>query len=151
MRRALATALSAGVVVAPAMAAKTPGSPAIAPYTRASQHLLARTVLDRPLERMRRRERERRAALRRRRRARAQATVSMPPALAAIAACESGDNPRAIGGGGVYRGAFQFTEATWQSVGGTGDPAAAPLSEQIRRASILYARAGASQWPVCGA
>src|SRR4051794_34553540 len=27
--------------------------------------------------------------------------------------CESGRNPRAIGGGGLYRGAFQFMRDTW--------------------------------------
>jgi hypothetical protein len=71
-------------------------------------------------------------------------------ALAAIAACESGGNPRAIGGGGKYRGAYQFDQQTWQSVGGQGDPAAAPMAEQTRRAAILYSRTGASSWPVCG-
>jgi hypothetical protein len=70
--------------------------------------------------------------------------------LAAIAACESGGNPRAIGGGGTYRGAYQFDQHTWESVGGTGDPAAAPMAEQTRRAAILYSRTGASSWPVCG-
>jgi transglycosylase-like protein len=71
-------------------------------------------------------------------------------ALAAIAACESGGNPRAIGGGGLYRGAYQFDQHTWESVGGSGDPAAAPMAEQTRRAAILYSRTGASSWPVCG-
>jgi hypothetical protein len=84
----------------------------------------------------------------------APATTSAPAAtpgyLAAIAACESGGNPGAIGGGGMYRGAFQMTYAAWQSVGGTGDPAAAPMSEQVRRAAMLYAQSGPGQWPVCG-
>lgn len=73
-----------------------------------------------------------------------------PPELQAIAACESGGDPGAIGGGGAYRGKYQFTPATWQAVGGTGDPAAAPEAEQDRRAAILYAQSGASQWPSCG-
>jgi Transglycosylase-like domain len=72
------------------------------------------------------------------------------PALEAIAACESGRDPTAIGGGGIYRGKYQFTYETWQSVGGTGDPAAAPEAEQDRRAAMLLARDGADQWPVCG-
>ena len=76
--------------------------------------------------------------------------ASMPPHLAAIAACESGGNPRAIGGGGLYRGLFQFDRETWSSTGGTGDPAAASPAEQIKRAEILYSRAGSSPWPVCG-
>lgn len=103
------------------------------------------------------RHREERRALRGARRdARARerggagASVSMPAHLAAIAQCESGGDPAAIGGGGAYRGLFQFSPATWQAVGGSGDPAAAPVAEQVRRAQLLYARAGASQWPVCG-
>jgi hypothetical protein len=72
------------------------------------------------------------------------------PALEAIAACESGGDPTAIGGGGISRGKYQFTYETWQSVGGTGDPAAAPEAEQDRRAAMLLARDGAGQWPVCG-
>ena len=74
----------------------------------------------------------------------------MPPQLQAIAQCESGGDPRAIGGGGAYRGKYQFSYSTWAGVGGTGDPAAAPEAEQDRRAAMLYARSGAGQWPVCG-
>ena len=70
--------------------------------------------------------------------------------LTAIAACESHGNPHAIGGGGAFRGKYQFDYGTWASVGGKGDPAAAPEAEQDRRAAKLYARAGASPWPVCG-
>ena len=70
--------------------------------------------------------------------------------LDAIAMCESTMNPRAIGGGGAYRGLFQFAISTWQSVGGTGDPAAASVEEQYYRAGLLYSRDGAGQWPVCG-
>jgi Transglycosylase-like domain len=72
------------------------------------------------------------------------------PALEAIAACESGGDPAAIGGGGLYRGKYQFTYETWASVGGSGDPAAAPEAEQDSRAAMLLARDGAGQWPVCG-
>ncbi|WP_354701962.1 hypothetical protein DSM112329_02307 [Paraconexibacter sp. AEG42_29] len=76
--------------------------------------------------------------------------VPIPAHLAAIAACESGGDPAAIGGGGTYRGKYQFSYATWATVGGQGDPAAAPEAEQDRRAAMLYAQAGAGQWPVCG-
>ena len=86
----------------------------------------------------------------RRRARRAAARVATPPHLQAIAACESGGNPAAIGGGGLYRGKYQFDRGTWAAVGGSGDPAAAPEAEQDRRAAILYARAGASPWPTCG-
>ena len=74
-----------------------------------------------------------------------------PPHLAAIAACESGGDPTAVDASGTYRGKYQFDLQTWASVGGSGDPAAAPEAEQDRRAAILYARAGATPWPVCGA
>jgi hypothetical protein len=70
--------------------------------------------------------------------------------LQAIAACESGGNPRAIGGGGAFRGKYQFTRETWAAMGGNGDPAAAPEPVQDRLAAKLYATAGAGQWPVCG-
>jgi peptidoglycan hydrolase-like protein with peptidoglycan-binding domain len=70
--------------------------------------------------------------------------------LESIAQCESGGNPQAIGGGGQYRGKYQFTRESWAAVGGTGDPAAAPEAEQDRRAAMLYAQSGASNWPACG-
>ena len=76
--------------------------------------------------------------------------AAVPPQLQAIAACGSGGNPAAIGGGGAYRGKYQFDQGTWASVGGSGDPAAAPEAEQDKRAAMLYARSGASSWPVCG-
>jgi hypothetical protein len=87
-----------------------------------------------------------------RRRARREAPprVTVPPELEAIAECESGGNPRAIGGGGEYRGKYQFSYGTWAAVGGTGDPAQAAEAEQDRRAVILYSRSGAGQWPACG-
>jgi len=67
-----------------------------------------------------------------------------------IAMCESKGNPRAIGGGGAYRGMYQFSFSTWRVVGGSGDPAAAPRSEQTWRAWRLLSRHGAGHWPVCG-
>jgi len=70
--------------------------------------------------------------------------------LRAIAACESHGNPRAIGGGGQYRGIFQMTFAIWATVGGRGDPAGASVDEQYYRAALLYQRDGSGQWPVCG-
>jgi hypothetical protein len=75
--------------------------------------------------------------------------VAVPAHLQAIAACESGGDPTAIGGGGLYRGKYQFSVATWQAVGGKGDPAAAPEAEQDRRAIVLYETSGPGQWPVC--
>jgi hypothetical protein len=69
--------------------------------------------------------------------------------LDSIAACESGGDPTAVNAAGYY-GKYQFDLGTWQSVGGTGNPAEAPEAEQDMRASMLYARAGSSPWPVCG-
>jgi hypothetical protein len=74
----------------------------------------------------------------------------VPAMLERIAACESHGNPRAIGGGGAFRGKYQFTFGTWAAVGGKGDPAAAPEREQDRRAAMLLQRSGSSPWPVCG-
>ena len=70
--------------------------------------------------------------------------------LDAIASCESGGDPTAVSSDGTYRGKYQFDEGTWASVGGSGDPAAAPEAEQDYRAALLYQRAGSSPWPVCG-
>ena len=70
--------------------------------------------------------------------------------LDAIGACESGGDPTAVSSDGSYRGKYQFDYGTWASVGGSGDPAAAPEAEQDYRAALLYARSGSSPWPVCG-
>lgn len=77
-------------------------------------------------------------------------TAGAGSTLSAIAACESGGDPHAIGGGGAFRGKYQFTYSTWASVGGSGDPAAASEAEQDQRAAALYEREGPSPWPVCG-
>jgi hypothetical protein len=64
---------------------------------------------------------------------------------ARLRACESPTN-----GGTRYRGYYQFSQASWASVGGSGDPATASLQEQTARAKSLAARSDPShQWPVC--
>jgi hypothetical protein len=70
--------------------------------------------------------------------------------LESIAACESGGDPTVVSSDGSYRGKYQFDFGTWESVGGSGDPAAAPEQEQDYRAALLYAQSGSSPWPVCG-
>ena len=100
--------------------------------------------------RLRRERRSLRADIRELRRTGGAPDVPVPAVLQSIAACESGGNPRAVGGGGAFRGKYQFDYGTWARVGGSGDPAAAPEAEQDRRAAMLYARAGSSPWPVCG-
>jgi hypothetical protein len=71
-------------------------------------------------------------------------------ALESIAACESGGDPSVVSADGAYRGKYQFDYGTWASVGGSGDPAAAPEAEQDYRAALLYSRGGSSPWPNCG-
>jgi hypothetical protein len=69
--------------------------------------------------------------------------------LAKIASCESGGNPSAVSASGQYRGKYQFSRATWRSLGGQGDPAKAPEAVQDRMAATLLARSGRSAWPNC--
>lgn len=90
-----------------------------------------------------------------RRRERRQLFASLPggvsqETLDAIGACESGGDPGAVSSDGTYRGKYQFDYGTWESVGGSGDPAVAPEREQDYRAALLYSQAGSSPWPVCG-
>lgn len=108
------------------------------------------------VHRIRARQRaEERAQRRRRAREEREAFAELPggvsiETLDAIAACESGGDPTAVSADGTYRGKYQFDYGTWESVGGTGDPAAAPEAEQDYRAALLYARSGSSPWPICG-
>lgn len=97
-------------------------------------------------------EAQRRARLRRERR---ELYATLPggvsrSTLDAIGACESGGDPTAVSADGTYRGKYQFDYGTWESVGGSGDPAAASEAEQDYRAALLYSRSGSSPWPVCG-
>ena len=66
--------------------------------------------------------------------------------------CESGGNPKAIGGGGMYRGAFQFLKSTWKSSPKSpgGDPIRYTYRTQAVVAIALKNRDGAGHWPVCG-
>jgi hypothetical protein len=136
MRRALAIALTVLAAPATALAAN--------PYHNTD--LKPSPVLDKALFAHEHAKRVRENA-----RKPADKPVAIPGYLASIAACESGGNPQAIGGGGQYRGMFQMTYSSWAASGGTGDPAAASVAEQVKRAEILYAQSGAGQWPVCGA
>lgn len=69
-----------------------------------------------------------------------------------VAACESGKDPDAIGAGGLYRGAFQFSISTWRSSPRSpgGDPIAFSYRTQAFIAVRLKGRAGTSPWPNCG-
>jgi hypothetical protein len=126
----------------------------------AAAHVVHVPALQRPVDRFRhlvhvagiRIEAEHLAALRKKQH---EAFATLPggvteSTLESIASCESGGDPTAVSSDGTYRGKFQFDYGTWESVGGTGDPAAASEAEQDYRAALLYSRSGSSPWPVCG-
>lgn len=98
---------------------------------------------------------EERAEERRAKREREEEFAALPggisaSTLEAIVSCESGGDPAAVSSDGTYRGLYQFDYGTWESVGGSGDPAAASAAEQTYRAALLYSQSGSSPWPVCG-
>jgi hypothetical protein len=66
--------------------------------------------------------------------------------------CESGSDPKAVGGGGTYRGAFQFTLRTWRHAPKSpgGDPVRYRWRTQAVVAVLLKHHEGTSPWPVCG-
>ena len=66
--------------------------------------------------------------------------------------CESGGDPKAIGGGGAYRGAFQFMKSTWRTSPKSpgGDPIVYSYRTQAVVALLLRERDGEGHWPVCG-
>jgi|SRR5436190_15736055 len=68
------------------------------------------------------------------------------------AECESGKDPNAIGGGGTYRGAFQFMKSSWHHAPKTpgGDPIDYGYKTQAVVAVALKKRMGTKPWPVCG-
>ena len=69
--------------------------------------------------------------------------------LAEIARCESGGDPTAVSPSGAYRGKYQFSQATWESLGGSGDPAEADEHVQDVYAAGLYRQRGLAPWPAC--
>ena len=69
--------------------------------------------------------------------------------MAKIAECESGGNPNAVSPSGEYRGKYQFSQATWESLGGTGDPAEADENVQDMYAAGLYQQRGLAPGPAC--
>jgi hypothetical protein len=69
-----------------------------------------------------------------------------------VAACESGNDPNALGAGGLYRGAFQFQRSTWRNAPRSpgGDPIRFSYKTQAFVAVRLKMNSGASPWPDCG-
>jgi Transglycosylase-like domain len=148
-------------LAAPAAAHAAPGGDAPRPRIGlAEAQPAALATLNRPVARFHRTirttvHRIRAARYARIDRERSEAFATLPggvsqATLDAIGACESGGDPTSVSSDGSYRGKYQFDYGTWESVGGSGDPAAAPEAEQDYRAALLYAQSGSSPWPVCG-
>lgn len=77
--------------------------------------------------------------------------------LAALRACESNGNYGAVSSNGLYKGAYQFHQRTWNDVASRHyphlvgvNPAAASAAAQDAMARALWGEAGRSPWPVCG-
>jgi hypothetical protein len=71
--------------------------------------------------------------------------------------CESGGNYGAVNPSGAYRGAYQFSRSTWNSVAGQHfpkyvgvDPAGAEPKVQDSMARALWHMQGRAPWPHCG-
>jgi hypothetical protein len=71
--------------------------------------------------------------------------------------CESGDDYTAVGGGGRYRGAYQFSRPTWNGVARRHypwlegrDPARVEPWWQDAMARALWSERGRHPWPHCG-
>ena len=153
MRIPVPVSFLASLAIAQLTFAAGEGEAAVGETQAGEDVLLSSSLGDDPFARQEARLQMRIAARRATRRAHSEpspsAQVAVSPELEAIAACESGSDPRAVSSNGAYRGKYQFSPATWQALGGSGDPAAAPESEQDRRAATLYAQSGAGQWPAC--
>jgi hypothetical protein len=77
--------------------------------------------------------------------------------LARLRWCESTDNYGAVGGGGTYRGAYQFSISTWNSTAARHfpylvgiDPVHADPYAQDAMTRALFSTNGRAPWPVCG-
>jgi hypothetical protein len=86
-----------------------------------------------------------------------QTSSSVSGGFAALRNCESGGDYGAVNSSGTYRGAYQFSRTTWNSVAASSaphlvgvDPASAAPADQDAMAQALYQRSGAGQWPHCG-
>ncbi|MBE2319206.1 transglycosylase family protein [Solirubrobacter sp. CPCC 204708] len=68
-----------------------------------------------------------------------------------IAQCESGGNTTIESRDGRYFGKYQFSQETWEAMGGTGSPAEADEATQDQLAYKLYQERGTAPWPSCSA
>jgi hypothetical protein len=71
--------------------------------------------------------------------------------------CESSDNYAAVSPNGRYRGAYQFSQSTWDRVARSHfpwladqDPATVEPWWQDAMARALWSESGPSPWPQCG-
>jgi len=65
-----------------------------------------------------------------------------------LAQCESGGD-WSINTGNGYYGGLQFSQSSWQAVGGSGYPHQASRAEQIQMGERLKAQQGWGAWPAC--
>jgi hypothetical protein len=84
-------------------------------------------------------------------------TEPTPEQWASLRHCESRGNYQAVSSSGRFRGAYQFSQPTWDWVAGNVaphlvgvDPASASPADQDLLAQTLYALRGRGQWPTCG-
>ena len=68
-----------------------------------------------------------------------------------LAQCESGGNIAAVSRDGRYFGKYQFSIATWEAMGGTGNPAEAPEATQDALPPSSTQQRGTAPWPACSA
>jgi hypothetical protein len=71
--------------------------------------------------------------------------------LAKIAQCESGGDITAVSRNGRYFGKYQFSQATWEAMGGEGSPDEADEATQDALALKLFQLRGTAPWPACSA
>jgi hypothetical protein len=71
--------------------------------------------------------------------------------------CESSDNYAAVSASGRYRGAYQFSQGTWDRVAtahfpwlANQDPSTVEPWWQDAMARALWSESGSSPWPHCG-
>ena len=79
-----------------------------------------------------------------------QATVSYSGASGSFQSCviqrESGGNASAVNGSSGAGGLYGFLPSTWQSLGYSGLPENAPVSEQNAAFAKEYAQSGGAAW-----
>lgn len=77
--------------------------------------------------------------------------------MASLVQCESGGNYAIVSGNGLYRGAYQFLQSSWNGVAERAgrpdlvgvDPAKASPADQDAMALHLHSELGWKPWPGC--